>query len=109
MRPLKTERHFLHRDSVLLGIITGFVVPFVGYAVLLTVYEKLDASGFISVEGLSENFRWRTIALLAICINLIPFIYYNKKYCYNTMRGLVFPTLTYVVIWFFKYGINLIG
>ena len=98
----------LKKDSILVGIGVGLVVPFVGYALLLELYDQLAAGGVISDIGLSESFRKRTIALLALCLNLIPFILYNRRWYHNTMRGIVFPTVLYATLWFIYFGSKLI-
>ena len=100
---------FLNKDAILTGVVIGILVPFIGYALLLEIYDRLAASGMISDIGLSETFRLRTIALLAICLNLIPFIIYNRKWFYNTMRGIVFPTVLYAIIWFIYFSEGLLG
>lgn len=91
-----------------LGLVLGLMIPFVGYALLLIGYEQLDEMGITNNKTLSEDFRERTIGLLAISFNLIPFAIYNAKRHINTMRGLVFPTMIFVVIWFVKFGLHLI-
>ena len=35
-------------DKLWVGIVAGLVVPFVGYALLLVLFEQLDASGAAS-------------------------------------------------------------
>lgn len=100
---------FLDKNSLVLGILLGLIVPFVGYAIWLMIFEQLENAGIMSATGFSENWRERTIALLAICMNLIPFSVYNRRRYYNTMRGMVFPTILLVIIWFVLYGRNLIG
>ena len=100
---------FLNKDAILAGAVLGTLIPFVGYALILEIYDKLASSGMISDSGLSQTFRLRTIALLAICLNLIPFIVYNRKWYYNTMRGIVFPTVIYAAIWFIYFSDGLLG
>lgn len=95
------------KDNLPLGLLIGVAVPFVGYAILLEIYDMLSNSQMISDIGMTENFRSRTIALLAVCFNLIPFSIYNKNRCYNTMRGLVFPTVVLAVAWFFYFQSHL--
>ncbi len=99
----------LQKDSIPLGLIIGLLVPFVGYAALLEIYDQLAAQQVISDLGMTNNFRERTIALLAVCFNLIPFIYYNRLRFFNTMRGLVFPTVLLAVVWLFYFRENLLG
>jgi len=89
----------MHKDALIIGAIVGLVIPFVGYALIMEIYDQLENSGVISDIGLSETFRKRTMALLAICLNLIPFSIYNRRYMYNSMRGIIFPTVVYVITW----------
>lgn len=98
-----------HKDSLPLGLLIGLVVPFVGYAILLELYDQLALSQMASDAGMTENFRSRTVALLAVCFNLIPFTIYNRNRCFNTMRGLVFPTVLLAVTWFFYFQSHLLG
>ncbi len=94
----------LEKDSIILGVIIGIVLPFVGYAVFLMLYEQLEGAGIINTNGFSGSFRQRTTSLLAICLNLIPFIKWSKQHGYNTMRGIIFPTLLYVGIWLYYFS-----
>ncbi len=93
----------MDKDKIVLGLILGFILPVVGYALLLEIYDQLSSSGIISDEGFSRTFRERTIALLAICFNLIPFTFFNRKRMQNGMRGLVFPTVLFVIIWLYYF------
>ena len=86
----------------------GLVIPFVGYALLLTVYEQLAAWNFISSEGLTQNFRIRTIGLLAICLNIIPFQIFKNRYYFDLLRGVVLATFLCAALWFIKYGRTLL-
>ncbi|NNE29939.1 MAG: hypothetical protein HKN16_09890 [Saprospiraceae bacterium] len=99
----------LRRNEIWLGIILGIIIPFVGYALLLTAYENFDLWGWASNDQLSPDFRTRTLGLLAISLNLIPFALYNRLRYVSTMRGLIFPTMVYVVIWFVRFGVHLIA
>ena len=99
---------FLNKDSLVVGILLGIVVPFVSYAIWLMIFEQLDSMGALDNSGFSDNWRARTTALLAICMNIIPFSIYNRKRFFNSMRGFVFPTLLYAAIWFFYYGRGLL-
>ncbi len=98
----------MNKNSILVGIIVGAIIPFVGMAVLLEIWDQFESSGIVSDEGLTMNFRRRTLALIALSLNFIPFIIYNKKYYTDAMRGVVFPTVIYSIAWFVYYGVGLI-
>jgi len=69
----------MHKDSILFGLLFGLAIPFIGYALILEIYDQLESAGVISNIGFSETFRKRTISLLAICLNLLPFSFYNDQ------------------------------
>jgi hypothetical protein len=91
------------------GFVAGLIIPFVGYAVLLLLYDQLDALGVISDRGFSPNFRERTLALIAICLLILPAQYFKKNYMTDAIRGLTFPMLIYVGLWLYFYVPGLFG
>lgn len=96
------------KDSIVAGILLGVIIPFIGYAFWLEIYDQLEARDLI--EGFYKgDFRRRTSALLGICLNLIPFIYFNRNRFNNSMRGVMFPTIIYGFIWFFVFGIKIMN
>ena len=88
-----------NKDHILIGITAGLILPALSYGILTLIYELLDSVGLASGLNLSSQFRQRTIALIAICTNLILVNYFNRRYLLNSMRGVVFPTLAFVVVW----------
>lgn len=96
-------------NHVLTGILIGIVTPFVMYGILLSIYDFLDARDILNAEGFAFNFRERTIGLLAIVSNLFPLHIFNRKNWHNAMRGIVFPTLIYVGLWMYFYGLELLN
>lgn len=92
------------KNSIWLGIALGLAVPFVGYAILLSIYDYLDASGVLVRTGLSPTFRQRTLMVISLCLNLLPFNYYQRIKYTDTMRGIVFPTAIYVIAWIIYFG-----
>ena len=92
------------KDSLLLGLLLGLAVPFVGYAIILTLFEQLAATEWLSSETRTITFRARTMGVLAICLNIIPFKYYQKQWYQTTMRGVMIATLFYVGFWLVKFS-----
>ena len=99
----------LKYDKILYGLLLGIVIPVIAYAILLMIYDQLDAWDILSGTGLAPNFRERTIGLMAILANAIPMQMANNRYLTNAMRGIIFPTLFYVCLWMYNYGFELIG
>ena len=93
-----------NKNAIWVGLLVGLVVPFVGYAVLLTIFEEIEAMGWISQEGFSPFFRQRTLGIIAICLNLIPFNIYKRRNFMESLRGVIFPTIFYVIVWLVYFG-----
>jgi hypothetical protein len=103
------RRHLFDHDALWLGIVIGIVFPVIMYGVLLSLFDSLELYVLPPEASFSRGFRFRTLPLLAICANLIPFHLYRKWGRDKTMRGLIFPTLGYVLYWFVEYGRHMIG
>lgn len=94
---------FLNRNAVWIGLLVGLLVPFVGYAVLLLIYETLEDMGMASSIGFFSNFRTRTIALIAVSLNIIPMNMFMSRRHGNSMRGVLIITVAYAIIWFLYF------
>jgi amino acid permease len=95
-------------DKLWIGILAGLCVPFAAYGILLMIYDKMDYYEIFNPVGMAPGFRERTIALLAIICNIIPLQIFNKRNLLESMRGIIFPTLFYVVLWMYYYGMDLL-
>ena len=98
----------VQKDSVWLGIGLGILIPAVVYALLLTIYTLLDTMGVFSDVGFAEDFRIRTLALFAICSNLVVMQRFKKSYRNETIRGVLVASMVLVFIWFLIFGIKII-
>ncbi len=100
----------MEKDSILTGLVLGAIIPVVGYFLLESVFQHLNSIGFLG-EAVGESFmrRVRTIGILAICCNIIPFEICKRNRYDDTMRGVVFPTLIYIGAWIYKYYYILFG
>jgi hypothetical protein len=100
---------FIKKDSVWFGIGVGLLVPAAIYALLITIYTLLDSMGIFSDVGFAEDFRIRTLALFAVCANLIMMQRFRNSYRHETMRGILIASMLLVVIWFFIFGIKILN
>lgn len=95
----------LDKDSVFTGLIVGAIFPVLGYFAVEFIFSLLTQMNLMEyVSGGGVSRRMRTLSLLGICCNLIPFQIGRKNKWDNTMRGIVFPTLLYVGGWIWKFG-----
>lgn len=91
-------------DNIFLGLAVGAIVPILGFIVTETIFAVLTDMNLMEEAGTGVySKRYRTMALIALCFNLIPFNIAKKKRWDNIMRGIVFPTLIYVGFWIYKY------
>ena len=102
-------REELKRDSVWNGIAFGILLPIVVYGILWLLYAFLDTIGVLTDVGFAEDFRTRTLSLVAICSNLILMQSYRKSFRNETVRGTLIASMILVFIWFMKFGIKILN
>lgn len=99
-----------NKNSIWVGLAISICLPVAIYGILLTAYDQMESMGWLSNGGrFSPDFRKRTLALVALCANLIPFNMFRKRKWDNSMRGMVVPTMGYVIAWLWIFGRHLIG
>jgi len=93
----------LHRNNIWLGIVLGLLVPFVGYAVLMLIIEQIQAAELFNLPP-GPIFQQRTVLLMAICLNLIPFNVFQRQRKAKSMRGVLSSTLVLSAVWLYYFG-----
>lgn len=94
----------LRRDKLLIGFAVGAVLPVLAYFLLSNL--------FAVVAGLTDfplEFRERTLTLVAVCVNLLPFRAYNGMRATQAMRGVLLATGLYAIAWIVQFGIALLN
>ncbi len=90
---------FYQKNNLQLGIGVGLLLPILVYYLLHGLYALLEQNGTL-VNSISVEFRERTIALLAIAVDVIPMRYYQKnRYWMDTMRGVTIAMGALAIIW----------
>ncbi len=92
------------KDSLIIGLLIGLCVPFVGYATIQMIFEQIAELEFLNPDTRSIYFRERTIAILAVCLNLIPFQLFKKRRNEKTMQGILIVTFIYVFVWIYYFA-----
>lgn len=92
-----------NRNEVWIGLVVGLLLPFVGYALLLSVNDY-----FIN-NGMSSGFRPRSLALIAVCLNILPMNVFMSRGQGQSMRGILIMTIFYAVTWFLYFRDSLFG
>ena len=91
-------------DQVWVGILVGLLAPIFWYFIWLSLYDAIETMGWIEPGGISEDFRQRTSALVAVCLNILPLQIFKTHYMDRSMRGIVFPTVLYVGVWLYFFA-----
>ncbi len=92
------------QNSLLIGFAIGVTVPVLGYILLESLFGALGSLGVTTPSGDPIRFKERTMALLAICCNLLPFWRFNTRFTEATMRGILVATAVCVIGWFVTFG-----
>ena len=94
----------MEKNSIILGLLVGILIPVLGFALFYGLYEGLDAMGWVSDVGFRPMFRERTCGVLAIALNAFALNFYQKRYLQDTVRGLVITITTWVIVWVVVFG-----
>ncbi|MEZ4907394.1 MAG: hypothetical protein R2771_07090 [Saprospiraceae bacterium] len=88
------------KSSIWFGIILGLCVPIVGSALVMMVFEQLSAMDIMkTLNGVFSAGQTRTIYVLGIIFNLIPFQYFKVKKLEKPLNGVVLMTIILVFVW----------
>lgn len=98
----------LQRDEIWVGLLYGILLPAAGFFLLYNLFSLLEIKGAASGAGFSENFRERTLAIVAIALNLIPLNRFRKLRWEQSMRGVVIATAVLALLWLIFFGRKLL-
>jgi len=98
-----------YKDSIITGILLGILTPLLAWFIVKFGFDLLGNLNTRSDFGATPTWRPRTLALIALCFNLVPFQIAKVKRLDNTLRGIVFPTIIYVAIWFLYFKGEFLG
>ena len=90
-------------DHIMIGLATAWLVAGVSYALLLTAEDYISASA-----GQVFDLRTRSVALIAICLNIVPMNYFRRHYRNRSLRGLIIGTVLLAGAWFVYFGRDLL-
>jgi len=93
----------LKKDKFIIGLVVAILWPIMMYGILLTLLDLLDSSGIISKTNFAADFHTRTLSLVAIGSNAFFMQYFNKHKLYNSMRGMVIPTMIMAFVWLYMF------
>ncbi len=93
-----------YKDNILTGLLVGMAVPIVGAALTMIFFEELVKFGVMkSYLGGFTITQERTIYVIGILFNLIPFQYFKYKRYFKSLNGVVSMTILAIIIWVIYY------
>ena len=99
----------MKKDAIITGIIYGLIGPLALFGLLWGIFGFIDLKEILPKDStLTSSFRDRTLALVALSINLLFIKLFKKKNQNESMRGIVIATFIAVVIWIVMYGRELL-
>jgi hypothetical protein len=96
------------KNNLLSGFILGILLPASVFFMLLQVFSLLEIRGAASSYGLSEDFRERTLALVALTINLLPMRIFQRRREDLGIRGIVVATSFLALLWMIRFSPGLL-
>jgi hypothetical protein len=97
----------LRKNNISTGLLVGLLLPVAGWVFFNALFDLLEMKNLASSEGFSQNFRERTLAIVAIALNLMPLNFYRRIRADQAMRGVVLATGLMALIWLGRYGVGL--
>ena len=95
------------KNSLLNGLLIGVILPAVVFFMLFSLFNLLGKIGTGTGIGLSESFRERTSAILAIAVNLVPMNAFRRRRFDLSIRGVVIATGLLALAWVVYYGMKI--
>ena len=88
----------MKKNTILFGLLFGIITPIFGFYLVEALFD-------LYAESVGENGDWRlrTLAVIALCFNLIPFHLFKSQGYDEALRGVVIPTIIYVFLWVFYF------
>ncbi len=96
-----------NKNAIWVGLLLGLLIPLLLYVMLLQIFSILEIKGAASGAGFSENFRERTLAIVALATNLYLLSIYRRRRRDKVMRGIVVATTILAFAWLYVYGRHL--
>ena len=90
-------------DRITNGILIGLFVPIVLLGLLLSLFESLGILKTGAEITTVQILKPRTLALLAICTNVLFMQTFSAMRWIHSMRGITIATFVCVCLWLMKY------
>lgn len=93
-------KFFENNNTLMIGLLIGATIPVLSYVLVETVFQALTQAGIMDeVTQATDLKRKRTLALIALCFNILSVQFFKKRKYENILNGIVTATLIYAVAW----------
>jgi hypothetical protein len=86
------------KDKFIYGLVIGLALPLLTFVILFFINMALNST------EIQLSFKFESLCLFSICVNLIPTIFANRWRYENFIRGIMFPTIIGSFVWFFYFN-----
>jgi hypothetical protein len=94
----------MKNNKFIIGFMYGILLPAAGFLLLFNAFKLLGHLGDSDGIGLSDSFRERTSAILAIALNLLPMKIFQQRRLEAPVRGVVVATAILAITWVVYFG-----
>lgn len=99
-------RFFEQNNTLIMGILLGATMPVLAYMGIEFIFNGLTEAGIMDeVTSTTVVKRQRTMALIALCFNILTVQFFKKRKYTRILNGIVTATLIYAVGWIFIFQI----
>lgn len=96
-------------NKIWLGLAIGTLLPAIGFGVLWGLFYLSDQLELSGAFELSEDFRLRTLSIVAIGLNILPMNRFQKLRAEKVMRGILIATGVLVIVWIAIFKDSIFG
>lgn len=89
------------KNKFIFGFVWG-LLPLLAYFILMWLNDSIVDKSTLSAGFL--GFKHSTVALVAICTNLIPTFFADRRKMDEFVRGIMIPTVLLAIGWFIYFN-----
>ena len=99
-------KFFEENNNILIGLAIGAIVPVLGYVIVESVFDFMTSAGIMDeVNAHTMAKRKRTLALIALCFNIISVQFFKKRKYSRIINGIVTATMIYAIFWILLFKV----
>ena len=94
----------LQRGNKITAFFLGIFLPCAGFYIIKWLFGVAESQGLVDAASSSiGSRRFRTICLIAICLNILPMQVFQRRRQGESIRGLAIATVLLAGVWVFYF------